>query len=99
METIDEVFGLLEEEQGKTREAEQRLDEAITYEGNIWSQKAYQSWQGKGDRCPTFFHKLVNAKATRNKIDGLIIEGKFQRDEMVCIEHMRQYFKELFEEK
>lgn len=76
LEAIKEVFGLSEEEQVKRGEMDTKLNEALMDETRFWTQRAHRQWQLEGDRCSSIFHKIVNIKATKNSIEGLVIDGK-----------------------
>lgn len=95
----DEVFGLSEEEQTTKREADYKLREALNDEARFWSQRAQRRWREEGDRCTSFFHKIVNARNGKKNIDGLIIEGRWENNEKVCRDHMKEFYEELYTKK
>lgn len=55
-------------------------------------------WAEKGDKCTAFFHKIVNGRANRNMIDGIVMDGALDQDEERCKIHLKNYYKELYTE-
>lgn len=98
LEALDKVFGLNEQEQQDRREAELKLNEAVQDQHRFWSQRAHRLWIKKGDKGSSFFHNVVNSRAANKNIEGLIIDGKFQRDEDLCKNHLVDFYKNLYTE-
>lgn len=79
-ESAEENYGLSGDECNKKREAELKLHEALGDEMSFWSQRAKRMWHKKGDKCTTFFHKVVNSRQIRNSAQGIVINGYVEQD-------------------
>nr|KYP36537.1 Putative ribonuclease H protein At1g65750 family [Cajanus cajan] len=66
---------------------------------SILAQKSRVSWLKEGDMNTKFFHLMINWRRRKNELKGLFINGVWSDETMVVKDHVRQFFKQRFQEQ
>lgn len=75
------------------------LRNALRSEESLWSAKAKAVWQVNGDRCSSYFRRLVAQRCSRNSISHLQIEGQMVLDPDRVRDHLKDFYEQLYTEK
>lgn len=94
----EESDGLNSENKEKKHEARLNLEDALKDEDNFWSQRAHKLWKEHGDKCSKLFHKVVNSKASNNRINSRQIGEAISEETGEIRNHIVDFYKTLFME-
>ncbi|XP_057791311.1 uncharacterized protein LOC131008451 [Salvia miltiorrhiza] len=95
-DSIDEVFGLDEEETILRSEAEANLHIQIQHRDSILAQRARNRWLKDGDLNSSLFHKAINGRRAKNEISGLNVDGVWIEEPVEVKRIVKEHFQAQF---
>ncbi|XP_057790938.1 uncharacterized protein LOC131008050 [Salvia miltiorrhiza] len=80
----------------KETQAQAKINVTLTKKSSFLQQKSRVKWLQDGDRNTTFFHNMLRYKRRHQNIESLIINGTMIHDDTVIVQHVVQFFTNLF---
>lgn len=99
LDRLAEDHGLSESEVKERNTAMQKLMEGEKRKSMDLKQKARIKWMVDGDENTKFFHGVINAKNRKQRINGLLINGRWSEDVAEVKNEVFRFFSEKFKEK
>lgn len=96
LDTIDDVFGLNDEEVVRRNEASALLFRDLKWKNSLMYQKSRSRWLREGDGNTRFFHNVINRRRKRNELVGIHINGTWREEVKEVKQGMFEYFKNHF---
>ena len=72
------------------------LEKATLLEEISWRQKSKIFFLKEGDSNTRFLHRMANSNRRNNCIDSLMIDGAMSTNQDRIVDHVEQFFKNLF---
>ncbi|XP_057808416.1 uncharacterized protein LOC131022889 [Salvia miltiorrhiza] len=95
-DSIDDVFGLDDEEATMRSEAEANLLIQIQHRDSTLSQRARNRWLRDGDLNSSLFHKAINGRRAKNEISGLSVDGAWIEEPAEVKRLVKEHFQTQF---
>ncbi|XP_057793325.1 uncharacterized protein LOC131009943 [Salvia miltiorrhiza] len=98
-DSIDDVFGLEEEEAVLRCEAEANLLTQLQHRDSTLAQRACHRWLKDGDLNSSLFHKAINGRRARNNVSGLNVDGVWIQEPSEVKRIVKDHFHSQFRKR
>ncbi|XP_057780066.1 uncharacterized protein LOC130998670 [Salvia miltiorrhiza] len=98
-DSIDDIFGLEEEEALLKSEAEANLFTQLQHRDSTLAQRARNRWLKDGDLNSSLFHKAINGRRAKNDFSGLFVDGAWIQEPFDVKRAVKEHFHSQFRKR